>query len=85
MGAPAVYRSPAVRRSFCRARGSPLSYKSDGYRNEIYLVIGAFDGPERLPRTARGHVAQKISWFEFADGLPRSAASAAGPAPAGDL
>lgn len=85
-GAPAVYRSsPTVRRSFCRARGSPLSYESDGYRNEIYLVIGAFDEPDRLPPTAHVHVAQKISWFEFADGLPRFAASAAGPATAGDL
>ncbi len=84
-GAPAVYRSPAIRRSFCRARGSPLSCESDGYRNEIYLVIGAFDEPDRLPPTAHVHVAQKISWFEFANGLPRFAASAVGPATAGDL
>ncbi len=77
-GAPAVYRSPTVRRSFCRARGSPMSDESDGYRNEIYLVIGAFDEPGQLPPTAHVHVAQKISWFEFADGLPRFAASAAG-------
>ncbi len=85
-GAPAVYRSsPTVRRSFCRACGSPLSYESARYIDEIYIVIGAFDEPDRLPPTAHVYVGQKISCFEVADNLPRFAGSEVEPALAREL
>ena len=71
-GKAAVYQSSAtVKRSFCRRCGTPLAYEADHYESEIYLTIGAFDEPDRLPAGSHVHVAQKITWFDTADDLPR--------------
>ena len=71
-GRPATYRSsPAVRRTFCRSCGTPLTFEADHYPGRIYVAIGTFDDPDRFPPAAHDHVDHRIAWFDTADALPR--------------
>ena len=40
--------SPGVRRGYCMACGSSLSYQSEPWPNDIHLMLDAFDEPEGL-------------------------------------
>jgi hypothetical protein len=69
---PGRYQSSSgVTRSFCRQCGTPLSYQAEKYPGEIHLNIGAFDHAEALEPTAHFFTAEKVSWFDTADSLPR--------------
>lgn len=69
---PAVFASSAgVARKFCPHCGTPLSYQAEKYPDEIHLHVGVFDRPDDLVPQAHWHTAEKISWLEMADGLPR--------------
>lgn len=80
-GALAWYRSsPQGRRAFCPTCGSQLWYAPD---DGSYVTINAtaFDDPEAPALRPGLHIftADRLSWFEIADELPRSPdASAAG-------
>ena len=60
-----------VRRGFCPDCGSPLTYDSDRYDSYVQIYIGSFDEPERLTPQAHVHCAERISWFDINDQLPR--------------
>ncbi len=71
-GKPSTYRSSApVRRKFCKRCGTPLTFEADDRPELVYIGIGAFDDPDRLPMRAHVHYGHKISWFETTDALPR--------------
>ncbi len=38
--------SPGVKRGFCAACGTPLSYQGEKWAGETHLLIGVFDKPE---------------------------------------
>lgn len=79
-GVPVDYRSsPGVLRSFCRDCGTPLSYRSERFPGEVHVLIGTFDEPEGFAPTDHVWVAEKLSWFDTADFLPRHARSAGAP------
>jgi hypothetical protein len=63
-GAPGYFASSnLVRRGFCSACGTPLSYEApDG----VAIAAGAFDQPERLPPTRQYGLESKLT---FVDGL----------------
>ena len=45
-GAPAFHASsPGVRRGFCAACGTPLTYSSDKWPGETHFLIGVIDDP----------------------------------------
>lgn len=69
--------SPGVRRGFCPDCGAPLTYDGDRFPNYIQLYLGTFDEPDELLPQAHVHMAEKVSWYEVSDELPRFSGSAA--------
>ncbi|MGD1879661.1 MAG: GFA family protein [Kiloniellaceae bacterium] len=70
--APAVYRSsPGVRRLFCADCGTPMAYDSDRYPDEIHLYAATLEDPENYAPEGHVHVAERLSWFDVKDDLPR--------------
>lgn len=63
--------SPGVRRGFCGECGTPLSYETDNFPDEIHLYICTLDDPERFIPQFHIFYAEHISWFIVADDLPR--------------
>ena len=73
-GSPRSHESSkGVRRRFCGDCGTPLTFESERYANEVHITVGSLDDPEALP--PRGHVftEEQISWLHIEDGLPRFA------------
>jgi hypothetical protein len=62
-----------------RATGSALvvwvcysiSCFDEGLPNELYVALGFTDHPECFRPEAHAYWREKLSWIEFADGLPR--------------
>jgi hypothetical protein len=71
---PQLYQSsPGVRRRFCGRCGTPLSYETDRWPDEIHVYLCTLDDPE--PCTPQFHVnySERVPWFDIDDGLPRLA------------
>ncbi|MGI9507965.1 MAG: GFA family protein [Geminicoccaceae bacterium] len=69
-----IFRSsPGVGRAFCGKCGTSLTFETDlrGYGPICALHISTFDIPESLVPTHHSFYAQRISWFDIADDLPR--------------
>ncbi len=68
--APASFRSsPGVTRRFCPTCGTPMSYESDRYPNEIHLYAATLEKPGETRPDFHVHVAEKLPWIHLADGL----------------
>jgi hypothetical protein len=61
--------TPAVRRSFCSICGTPLFYENRDFPENIYIHIGSFDQPEKLPPDRHTWVSDRISWHVIKDSL----------------
>lgn len=61
--------SSGVERSHCAACGSPLSYRSARWPNEIHLYAATFDRPTDYPPTFHVHWAEKLPWLAMTDAL----------------
>jgi hypothetical protein len=73
-GSPAEYRSSAhAVRGHCAVCGSPLTYVSDADRDTVWLTVGSFDDPNRVPPTQEWYVASKLRWVRLDDALPKCA------------
>jgi hypothetical protein len=73
-GAPGHYASsPGVRRGFCAACGSPLTYENERMPDEVHVLAGALDDPNEARPTAHVFSEEQLAWFETADQLPRYA------------
>lgn len=69
-GAPAEFRSSnKVRRGFCAACGTPLTYQADGAA-VVDVALGALDRPEDVPPTVQLAVESRLSFFAALAGLP---------------
>ena len=64
--------SPGVARTFCEDCGTPISYEAE-WNGDVVIgfFIGTMDEPNRFP--AQKHVAhaERVSWFDASDKLPR--------------
>jgi hypothetical protein len=69
-GEPARFQSSSVaERTFCRACGTPLSFRYLA-RGHISVLVGSLDQPERArPRSQYG-LESRISWLDEALALP---------------
>ena len=68
---PAAYASSAhVRRGFCAACGTPLTYDAVG-EPTIAVTLGSLDEPDRIPATGHCGIQSKIGWLRLNDGLPQ--------------
>ena len=67
-GAPAHFQSSnKIRRGFCAACGTPLTYD---YGGDPEIAIGSLDDPERAPPTIQVNPADKLSFVDHLHGLP---------------
>lgn len=81
-GAPAVNRSSAaVERGFCAACGTQLFYRSTRWPTETHLFAATLDDPVQFQPKAHFHWAERVSWVQVADSLPKFAGSAEGAEP----
>ena len=71
-GEPVYYQSSSeVRRGFCGACGSSLTYESEDDPGEVYVAVGSFDQPDALAPDRHIFWADRLRWLELADALPR--------------
>jgi hypothetical protein len=63
--------SPGVLRGFCSACGTALSYESERWPDDIHLMVGAFDAPDRLRPQFHIFAGERLPWLRLADDLPR--------------
>ena len=72
-GTPKKYAtSEGVSRAWCERCGTPISYESIRWPDEIHFHIGIFDHPEELVPTGHVYTKEQLPWFEVKDDLPRS-------------
>ena len=69
-GMPGTFRSSSIaERDFCKACGTPLSYrKLNG--SVIELLTGAFDRPDRVIPTYQIGIESKLAWVAHLHNLP---------------
>ena len=65
--------SDTARRAFCSACGSRLFWLADGEPDTIELTVGSLDHHDGLESDSHIFVADKLPYYEIADGLPRKA------------
>lgn len=65
--------SPGVHRAFCANCGTPLTWEGDGGDGNMLIEIltGTLDDPDSMPPECHNLHAERISWFDTADTLPR--------------
>lgn len=69
---PKTYASSArVRRGFCEACGSTLTFQHLDYPEYITVAIGSLDVPDQVSPTYHIYVSNQRKWFELKDTLPR--------------
>lgn len=70
-GELSVYRStPPVRRGFCGACGTPLTYEHDSRAGEIDVTTVSLDDAGAFPPTYHARLGEDLAWVKFGDGLP---------------
>lgn len=70
--APAILHSSAnVVRTYCAKCGTPISYKSDRFVDEIDITTCSLDEPDAYPPTHHSWMSEALPWIKLADGLPQ--------------
>jgi hypothetical protein len=70
-GKLSVFRSsPPVRRGFCGACGTPLTYERDERPGVIDVTTASLDDPEAFPPTYHAQLGDDLAWVKFGEGLP---------------
>jgi len=71
-GEPTIYSSsPGVRRGFCGACGTTLSYAHDDHPEEIDVSAALLDDQAQVAPDDHIMVTNMVPWLAFADDLPR--------------
>ena len=71
-GEPKYFQSSElVRRGFCGACGTPLTFEAKG--DPIDLAIGAFDNPKAIPPAIQHDTPRRMPWLQDLAELPLSA------------
>ena len=52
--------------------GTPISYESLLFKDEIHFYVGLFEHPENLKPSGHVYTAEMMPWLKFADDLPGS-------------
>ncbi|MCE9521839.1 MAG: GFA family protein [Alphaproteobacteria bacterium] len=59
--------SKGVRRGFCAACGSTLTYEGERWPSEIHFHVGAFDMPQDFPPQGLAFPEERLSWFHLSE------------------
>lgn len=57
-------------RTFCARCGTPITFHSTRYPDEIDVTTGSLEDPEQIRPDAHVYVASGLRWVKLADGLP---------------
>jgi hypothetical protein len=57
-------------RSFCPRCGTPLTFESSHFPDEIDVTTCSLSDPETIPPKDHIHVSSKLSWVKLDAGLP---------------
>lgn len=70
-GGPKVFASSAhVKRGFCEACGTPLTYVNEHAPEFMDITTCSLDDPALVPPRDHIYVRSRVDWVRFADGLP---------------
>jgi hypothetical protein len=70
-GEPASFRSSDHgMRTFCLRCGTPLTFRSSRFPDEIDVTSCSLDEPERVPPKDHTRASAKLAWVELGDRLP---------------
>lgn len=70
-GAPARFQSSEHgTRTFCPRCGTPLTFQSSRFADEIDVTICSLDDPEAVRPKDHTHIRSALSWVVLADDLP---------------
>ena len=71
--------SEGVLRRFCPNCGTPLTYESTRWPDELHILVATLDDRESL--TPKGHVywSEHLAWLDNGDDLPKLAETGASP------
>ena len=64
------HSSQPVRRTFCAACGTPLTYEHSDSVGFIDVTTCSLDNPELFPPTHHSWLTHDVAWVRFGDGLP---------------
>lgn len=62
--------SPGVKRGFCPKCGSPISYESTRWPDEIHLFLGIIDQVAQLQPQSHVYTKEQLAWLHIDDALP---------------
>lgn len=63
--------SSGVQRGFCANCGTPMTYEADRCPDEVHLYVSTLDNPCEFRPQLHVFFAERISWMELEDDLPR--------------
>jgi len=70
-GRPTTFHSSKpVRRTFCAACGTPLTYEISDSAGFLDVTTCSLDDPEAFPPTHHSWLSHDLAWVRFGDGLP---------------
>jgi hypothetical protein len=70
-GQPTTFHSSEhATRTFCSSCGTPLTFQSALYPNEVDVTTCSLDDPEQVPPRSHTWRASGLSWMKVADALP---------------
>ena len=70
-GQPTTFHSSEhATRTFCPSCGTPLTFQSAHYPNEVDVTTCSLDDPEQVPPRSHTWRASGLSWMKVADGIP---------------
>lgn len=70
-GQPAAFNSSdPVRRTFCPACGTPLTYEHRDDREFVDITMCSLDDPNLFSPTHHSWLSHDLTWVRFGDGLP---------------
>ena len=70
-GEPAVYRSSDQgERSFCADCGSPLTFRSSRWPDDVDVTLGSLDRPGSFPPDHEIWTSSRLSWLHLHHDLP---------------
>ena len=76
----AFHSSQPVRRTFCAACGTPLTYEHSDSNGFVDITTCSLDNPQLFPPTHHSWLSHDLAWVRFGDGLPTFAESRLDPA-----
>ncbi|NIS07140.1 MAG: GFA family protein [Gammaproteobacteria bacterium] len=75
--------SAGVQRGFCAECGTPMTYEADRWPGEVHVYVATLDNPDDFRPQLHVFFAERISWLELEDDLPRYEGLARGAQPLG--